>query len=153
MTFNHNAGWIVLMALILITAAIRQYFVLRHFGKNQPGIIVGAIAATITLAYLIAPAKVVISEAQLKQNVSDQQVVQIVEQRCSSCHSNDNTDNIFKVAQAGVILGDIASIKQWAPRIKARVIDAKDMPFMNKTKMTNEERTQLAVWIQQTNTK
>ena len=38
-------------------------------------------------------------------------------------------------------------------RIKARVIDAKDMPFMNKTKMTNEERTQLAVWIQQTNTK
>ena len=153
MTFNHNAGWIVLMALILITAAIRQYFVLRHFGKNQPGIIVGAIAATITLAYLIAPAKVVISEAQLKQKVSDQQVVQIVEQRCSSCHSNDNTDNIFKVAQAGVILGDIASIKQWAPRIKARVIDAKDMPFMNKTKMTNEERTQLAVWIQQTNTK
>ena len=153
MTFNHNAGWIVLMALILITAAIRQYFVLRHFGKNQPGIIVGAIAATIALAYLIAPAKVVISEAQLKQNVSDQQVVQIVEQRCSSCHSNDNTDNIFKVAQAGVILGDIASIKQWAPRIKARVIDAKDMPFMNKTKMTNEERTQLAVWIQQTNTK
>ena len=53
MTFNHNAGWIVLMALILITAAIRQYFVLRHFGKNQPGIIVGAIAATIALAYLI----------------------------------------------------------------------------------------------------
>ena len=152
MTFNHNAGWIVLMALILITAAIRQYFVLRHFGKNQPGIIVGAIAATIALAYLIAPAKVVISEAQLKQKVSDQQVVQIVEQRCSSCHSNDNTDNIFKVAQAGVILGDIASIKQWAPRIKARVIDAKDMPFMNKTQMTDEERTQLAIWLKQTST-
>ena len=153
MTFNHNAGWIVLMALILITAAIRQYFVLRHFGKNQPGIIVGAIAATIALAYLIAPTKVEISEAQLKQKVSDQQVAQIVEQRCSSCHSNDNTDNIFKAAQAGVLLGDIASIKQWAPRIKARVIDAKDMPFMNKTQMTDEERTQLAVWLQQTNTK
>jgi len=153
MTFNHNAGWIVLMALILITAAIRQYFVLRHFGKNQPGIIVGAIAATIALAYLIAPTKVEISEEQLKQKVSDQQVAQIVEQRCSSCHSNDNTDNIFKAAQAGVVLGDIASIKQWAPRIKARVIDAKDMPFMNKTQMTDEERTQLAVWLQQTNTK
>jgi uncharacterized membrane protein len=153
MTFNHNAGWIVLMALILITAAIRQYFVLRHFGKNQPGIIVGAIAATIALAYLIAPTKVEISEEQFKQKVSDQQVAQIVEQRCSSCHSNDNTDNIFKAAQAGVLLGDIASIKQWAPRIKARVIDAKDMPFMNKTQMTDEERTQLAVWLQQTNTK
>ena len=152
MTFNHNVGWIVLMALILITAAIRQYFVLRHFGKNQPGIIVGAIAATIALAYLIAPTKVEISEEQLKQKVSDQQVAQIVEQRCSSCHSNDNTDNIFKAAQAGVVLGDIASIKQWAPRIKARVIDAKDMPFMNKTQMTDEERTQLAIWLKQTST-
>jgi uncharacterized membrane protein len=153
MTFNHNAGWVVLMALILITAAIRQYFVLRHFGKNQPGIIVGAIAATIALAYLIAPAKVEISEEQLKLKVSDEQVVQIFEQRCSSCHSNANTDDIFKAAQAGVIFTDIASIKQWSPRIKARVIDAKDMPFMNKTKMTDEERTQLAIWLQQSNTK
>jgi uncharacterized membrane protein len=153
MTFNHNAGWIVLMALILITAAIRQYFVLRHFGKNQPGIIVGAIAATIALAYLIAPAKVEISEEQLKLKVSDEQVVQIFEQRCSSCHSNNNTDDIFKAAQAGVVFADITSIKQWSPRIKARVIDAKDMPFMNKTKMTDEERTQLAIWLQQTSTK
>ncbi|MFT5757108.1 MAG: putative membrane protein [Alteromonadaceae bacterium] len=153
MTFNHNAGWIVLMALILITAAIRQYFVLRHFGKNQPGIIVGAIAATIVLAYLIAPEKIVVSAEQLKQKVSNEHVTQIIEQRCSSCHSNNNTDDIFKAAQAGVVFTDIISIKQWAPRIKARVIDAKDMPFMNKTEMTDEERTQVAIWLKQTTTK
>jgi len=153
MTFNHNAGWIVLMALILITAAIRQYFVLRHFGKNKPGIIVGAIAATIALAYLIAPVKVEINEAQLKQKISMTQVKTIIETRCNACHSENNTDDIFTVAQGGVSFTDVASIQQWAPRIKARVIDAKDMPFMNKTQMTDEERTQLAIWLEQASSK
>jgi len=149
MTFNHNAGWIVLMALILITAAIRQYFVLRHFGKNQPGIIVAAVAATIALAYVIAPEKVEVSAEQLTQEISMTQVQTIIEQRCSACHAEKNTDNIFTVAQGGVIFSDAASIEQWAPRIKARVIDAKDMPFMNKTQMTADERTQLAIWLEQ----
>jgi uncharacterized membrane protein len=153
MTFNHNAGWIVLMALILITAAIRQYFVLRHFGKNQPGIIIGAVIATIALAYLIAPGKVEVSAEQLKQKISMAQVQTIIEKRCSACHSERNSDDIFTVAQGGVVFTDAASIQQWAPRIKARVVDAKDMPFMNKTQMSADERTKLAIWLQQANVK
>jgi len=31
MTFNHHMNWLVLVAIIFITAAVRQYFVLRHF--------------------------------------------------------------------------------------------------------------------------
>ena len=45
------------------------------------------------------------------------------------------------------MFSNIDTIKQWGPRIQARVIDAKDMPFMNKTEMTDEERTQLAIWL------
>jgi uncharacterized membrane protein len=45
----------------------------------------------------------------------------------------------------------MASIKQWAPRIKARVLDSKDMPFMNKTQMTDDERNTLAIWLAQNN--
>ena len=41
-----------------------------------------------------------------------------------------------------------AQIKQWGPRIKTRVIDSKDMPLLNKTKMTDVERSQLAHWLQ-----
>jgi len=151
MTYNHSANWLVLMAIVLITAAIRQYFVLRHFGKQKPLIFVGAIVATIVLAYAIAPRNVELTAEQKQQNVSSEQVQDIIEQRCNSCHSNNNTDDIFKSAQAGVIFSDIASIRQWAPRIKARVIDSKDMPFMNKTKMTAEERNTLAIWLNQTN--
>ncbi|MFQ3266029.1 MAG: putative membrane protein, partial [Colwellia sp.] len=30
-----------------------------------------------------------------------------------------------------------------------RVIDSKDMPFMNKTKITDEERLTLSLWLNQ----
>ena len=149
MTYNHNAGWIVLIALILIGAAIREYFVQRHFGRNKPMLIVGSIVATIALAYAIAPAKLEATPEQLAQKVTIADVQTIVEQRCSACHSENNTDDIFQKAQGGVLFTDAASIEQWAPRIKARVIDSKDMPFMNKTKMTDEERLILSLWLNQ----
>jgi len=146
-TFNHSANWLVLMIIVLITAAIRQYFVLRHFGKQKPLIFVGAIIATIILAYAIAPQSIELTAKQKQQTVTAAQVETIIEQRCSACHSSNNTDDIFKSAQAGVIFNGISSIEQWAPRIQARVIDAKDMPFMNKTQMTDDERNTLAIWL------
>lgn len=147
MTFNHNAGWIVLIALILIGAAIREYFVQRHFGKNKPMLIIGAVVATIALAYAIAPQKVEITAEQKQRVVTDAQVLEIIETRCSSCHAEKPTDDVFTSPQGGVIFSDIASIKQWAPRIEARAITAKDMPFMNKTKITDEERLTLSLWL------
>jgi uncharacterized membrane protein len=148
-TYNHSANWLVLMVIILITAAVRQYFVLRHFGKQKPMVLVGSIIATIVLAYAIAPKKIELSVEQKQQVVSHTQVQKIIEDRCAACHSETPTDDMFKTPQAGVIFTDIASIKQWAPRIQARVIDSKDMPFMNKTKMTDEERLTLSIWLSQ----
>ncbi|MFQ3209714.1 MAG: putative membrane protein [Colwellia sp.] len=148
-TYNHSANWLVLMAIILITAAVRQYFVLRHFGKQKPMVLVGSIIATIVLAYAIAPKTVEISAEQKQRVVSNAQVQKIIESRCSSCHAEVPTDDVFTSPQGGVIFSDIASIKQWAPRIQARVIDSKDMPFMNKTKITDEERLTLSLWLNQ----
>ena len=147
MTFNHHMNWLVLVAIIFITAAVRQYFVLRHFGKNKPIIMIAAVAFTILLAYLIAPKQMEFSDQQKQQVIDTGKIVQIVKNRCFSCHSENPTDDIFKIAQAGVIFSDFSSIEQWSPRIKARVIDAKDMPFMNKTNMTDEEREYLALWL------
>ena len=147
MTFNHHMNWIVLVAIIFITAAVRQYFVLRHFGKNRPVIMLAAVAFTILLAYLIAPSQMKFSDQQKRQVIDKNRIQTIIETRCVSCHSINPTDDVFKIAPSGVILDDYASIEQWAPRIKARVIDAKDMPFMNKTKITEKERQYLALWL------
>jgi len=153
MTYNHSANWLVLIAIILITAAVRQYFVLRHFGKQKPLILVASVVATIALAFLIAPKSVELTEQQKNQTIDIAQVQTIIDQRCGSCHAETPTDDIFKIAPAGIIFSDEATIKQWAPRIQARVIDAKDMPFMNKTQMTDDERDTLAIWLAQNNSK
>ena len=146
-TYNHSANWLVLMAIILITAAVRQYFVLRHFGKQKPMVLVSSIIATIVLAYAIAPKAVELTAEQKQHDVSNAQVQHIIETRCSACHSEAPTDDVFTSPQGGVIFSDIASIKQWAPRIEARVVHSKDMPFMNKTQMTEEERLTLSLWL------
>jgi uncharacterized membrane protein len=146
-TYNHSANWLVLMAIILITAAVRQYFVLRHFGKQKPMVLVSSIIATIVLAYAIAPKTVELTAEQKQHDVSNAQVQHIIETRCSACHSEAPTDDVFTSPQGGVIFSDIASIKQWAPRIEARVVHSKDMPFMNKTQMTEEERLTLSLWL------
>ena len=147
MTFNHSANWLVLMVIILITAAVRQYFVLRHFGKQKPLILVASVVATVVLAVAIAPRSVELSAAQQQQVVTNGEVMQIIEQRCGTCHAETPTDDIFTIAPAGIVFSDIHTIKQWGPRIQARVIDAKDMPFMNKTAMTDDERMRLAIWL------
>ncbi len=143
-TYNHLFSWIILLVIILITAAARHYFILSHFGKQRPMILVGASLATIALAIVIAPKSV---ESDAVANIKINTVEHIVQQRCVSCHSVTPTDDIFKVAPAGVLLDSQQQIKQWAPRIKARVIDAKDMPLLNKTNMTDMERAQLASWF------
>ncbi len=150
-TFNHHMNWLVLVAIIFITAAVRQYFVLRHFGKNKPLIMIVAIGFTVLLAYLIAPKSIEFSEQQKREVVDNNKVHMIVKKRCGSCHSANPTDDVFTVAPAGVIFDEFASVKQWAPRIKARVIDARDMPFMNKTKITEQERQYLALWLSKKN--
>ncbi|KGJ97985.1 urate hydroxylase PuuD [Thalassotalea sp. ND16A] len=147
MTYNHSANWLVLIGIILITAAVRQYFVLRHFGKQKPMVLVGSVVATIILAFAIAPRSTELTAEQKQQTVDITKVQTIIEQRCGSCHSQTPTDEVFTIAPGGVVFNDIASIEQWAPRIKARVIDSKDMPFMNKTEMTEQERELLAIWI------
>ena len=147
MTFNHHMNWLVLVAIIIITAAVRQYFVLKHFGKDKPVIMVVSVALTILLAYLIAPKQIEFSEEQKLQTIKNEKVIGIIKERCFSCHSDSPTDDVFTVAQAGVVFSDFESIQKWSPRIKARVIDTKDMPFLNKTEMTDEERNYLALWI------
>ena len=144
-TYAHQFNWLVLLVIIAITAVARQYFVLEHKRVNKPVILVGAAFATLILAVVLAPRSLV--PAAGTPAVTSAQAITIVQQRCASCHSAAPTDEVFTVAPGGVVLDSLAEIQQWAPRIKARTIDTADMPFMNKTEMSDQERAQLARWI------
>jgi len=150
MTYSPDHNWLILLAITVITGCVRQFFVLRHKNVVKPMLLILPIIGTLILAAVMAPAMP--GSRSAAQNaaastVSIHEVQAIVKQRCSSCHSATATDDMFKVAPAGVMLDNPADIKKWSPRILARTVLTHDMPFMNKTAMTDIERQTLADWI------
>ena len=165
----------MLIALILITATARQYFVLRHNQVNKPLLLLATVLATVILAILIAPDSLTTGKpsmsapGQLATHAVDLQGVnpdadasilgakiersielrgqQIIAARCARCHSDTPLDDQFTSAPAGVRLENLAHIQRWAPRIIARAVDTTDMPLLNKTHMTEAERDFLAIWL------
>jgi len=146
MTYSHEYSWLVLLAIIAITAFARHYFNLQHKGIKRPVILVVAAIAAATLAFVISPKPVAVSGDGFKPSQLSE-VQSIITERCASCHSAAPTDEVFTAAPLGVMLDSLAEMKQWAPRIKARSVDTPDMPFMNKTGMTDEERQLVGSWI------
>lgn len=147
MTYAHSHNWLILLAIIAITAFSRHYFNLRHRGQNQPWILVVSLLAAALLAWVIMPKPSATTAAQATSPMSDAEATRVLVERCASCHSAQPTDDVFKVAPGGVILESLADMQQWAPRIKARSVDAPDMPFLNKTGMTDAERAGIGAWI------
>lgn len=146
MTYGHQYGWLVLAAIIAITMWARHFFNLKHREIIKPYILATAALAFVGLVWALAPSKAATTAAQ---PVSNAAAIQIVQQRCATCHSSHPTDDVFKTAPAGVMFDDPAQIEKWAARIKARAVDSKDMPFMNKTHITEEERSILGQWASQ----
>ena len=146
MTYSHEYSWLVLLAIIAITAFARHYFNLEHKGIKRPIILVAAAIAAATLAFVISP-KPVTAPAGGFQASQLSEVETILVQRCVTCHSATPSDDVFTAAPLGVMLDSLDEMKRWAPRIKARSVDTADMPFMNKTEMTDGERQLIGAWI------
>ncbi len=145
MTYGHEYGWLVLGCIILITAWARHFFNLRHQGVVKPWILISAFVAFAALAWVLMPQPT--AQNTTTERLSDRQAIALIKDKCASCHSQSPSDDVFTVAPAGVTYDTEQEILNWLPRIQARVIMSKDMPFMNKTQMTELQRSQLADWI------
>jgi uncharacterized membrane protein len=72
----------------------------------------------------------------------------VVQNHCVSCHSEQPTIPAFPIAPAGVLLDTAAQMRQYAERIKVRTVVDRSMPLLNKSGMTEHERTVLARWVE-----
>lgn len=146
MTYGHKHGWAVLAVIMLAGALIRQYFVLRHLGKNVVALPAVATALLLGLAVLIAPARAPSVTAATK-GVPFAQVQPIIAQRCTVCHAEKPTFPGFAQPPGGLALDTPEQIKAAAQRIHQQTIATQAMPIGNLTKMTDEERALLAKWL------
>ena len=148
MTYAHEHNWLILLAIIAITAFARHYFNLRHRGINKPIILVVTLLATAALAWAVMPKPAPISDsADTRSQVNALAAQKILTQHCTNCHSSRPTDEVFTTAPMGVMLDTIEQMQQWAPLIKAHTVDSMDTPLLNKTGMTPAERATLGEWI------
>lgn len=165
MTYQHEQSWLVLIAIMAAAAWIRHFFNLKHTGTSKPSILVSGAVAMLAITFWVSmpqgekitepmqtvalPSEDTSQTASLQQTVSQEIITSTINTHCVSCHSRTPTDDIFKVAPMGVVLDSWGDIERFAPQIVRRAAITKDMPFMNKTKMTEEERQLIALWFKQ----
>lgn len=156
MTYQHPQSWLVLVAIAIVSAWIRHYFNLKHIGISRPSILVfGAIGMIAIAGWVSHPADVtqketanVVQTPIAELSAEQSKVFAVIQSHCANCHSAKPSDDIFVVAPMGVMFDTWQQIMQRAALIHHRVVVTKDMPLLNKTGMTGEERSVLASWYQ-----
>ena len=146
MTYGHRHAWAVLAVIMLAGALIRQYFVLRHVGKNLVALPAVAAVLLVGLAIAIAPSPRAAATASAGA-VAFAQVKPIIAERCAVCHAAKPTFAGFQQPPGGLTFDTPEQIKAAAPRIHQQTIATQAMPIGNLTKMTDAERALLGKWL------
>ncbi|MEG3768817.1 urate hydroxylase PuuD [Alteromonas sp. 14N.309.X.WAT.G.H12] len=156
MTYQHPQNWLVLIAIMALSAWIRHFFNLKHQDVIKPSILVSGALGMLALAIWVswphgsAPTQPATSLSETAPTTDktplQAKVDALIHTHCVGCHSSAPTDDIFKVAPLGVKFDNWNDIARYGPQIYQRVAVSKDMPFLNKTGMTDAERQQIADW-------
>lgn len=146
-TYSGPHAWVILSLFIFSGAAIRQYFVLRHSGQNKLVYPIFGVALLVVIGYLAAPKPAtpgaVIGQAE---QISTQQVMQIIQARCVQCHATRPSHPAFTSAPAGMSLETEQELLAHPDLIK-QVVANDYMPLGNLTQMTPTERATIAAWL------
>jgi uncharacterized membrane protein len=144
MTWSHDWNWVVLLAITLAGALVRQYFVSRQFGRNPILLPVVATAVIVGLMVLLRPAPAPSLAGVAVPTVAEVQA--IAASHCASCHAARPTFDGIAVAPKGVMLETPAQLRRWAQATRQQV-QTEAMPPGNMTDMTAEERAKILAWI------
>ncbi|EGA64857.1 urate hydroxylase PuuD [Vibrio brasiliensis] len=171
-TYGSEYNWAILAGLAIFSILVRHYFNTRHGSQKFAWTVPVAALGMITLAFVTSPnmnkpaAPVVkapvatesaatpasgeVAQADSSSDlVSFDAINQVIQQRCSVCHSATPTHAAFAAAPAGVILDTPEEIKANVPRIVAQTVTTKVMPLGNLTQMTDDERSLIGTWVEQ----
>ena len=147
MTYQSKHGWAILAVIMLAGALIRQYFVLRHAGKNLLALPAVATVLLLGLAIAIAPKPAATGAPAAAKAITFAQVRPIIRERCAVCHAEKPTFAGFVQPPGGLALDTRDQIKAAASRIHQQTIATPAMPIGNLTKMTDDERALLGKWL------
>ena len=158
-TYGSDKAWIVMVLFIAAGALIRQFFVLRHSGRNVWALPVAGVALLMVNAYLTAASTGASAAASVPSTPAQGQagapahtgeaglpeVTAILRERCVACHAVHPTQPGFAAPPAGIRLDSDAAVLAAAARLK-KAVATNYMPLGNLTQMTPDERALIARW-------
>jgi len=144
MTYGHQYNWVILIGISLAGALIRTYFVERHKGRASLLPVVLAVLLLAAISAAIAPR----AQGTDTVAVSFDQVRNVVNARCTTCHADAPTHIAFPAPPLGVVLDSDERILAEAARIHQQTVATRVMPIGNLTAMTDEERLIIDRWYQ-----
>ncbi|HEV7266569.1 MAG TPA: urate hydroxylase PuuD [Falsiroseomonas sp.] len=143
-TWGGEWNWVVLLAITLAGALVRQFFVARQLGRNQ--LALPAVAAVVVVGMILALAPARGPQLAEGEAPAFAEVHAITAARCASCHAARPTDAAFAAPPNGVLLETPQQLRRWAPSMRQQVA-SEAMPPGNVTEITEEERAKLLAWI------
>ena len=154
-TYTHKYNWVVLVAMMLAGALIRQFFVMRHgykLGRNGhpwPYAMVGVAVIVSAIVWMkpgpqaavaVVPASTSVASAGGATGPSVKDVQKVLEQRCFMCHGP-------ALQMKNVRLDSLDGLKQHAQLVYQQVVVTKVMPMNNATGITDAERALIGQWF------
>ena len=154
--YGHPLGWLLLLVLIAIGAAVRHILNVRFTFRQWRPTLGLTLAMGFAVLYAVGRAGAgaggpvsAVAAADIPAQVTFADARSIVDRRCAACHSATPSITEFGSAPGGVSFDDPARIQAFAARIRARAVETRTMPLGNRTNMTDRERAILARWIDQ----
>ncbi|MCS6890776.1 MAG: urate hydroxylase PuuD [Rhodovarius sp.] len=145
MFWQHERAWLLLVAMALAGALVRQFFNLRHRGITAYDFWVLGATVVVLVAVFIAPPRRAETTAAAPA-VTFAEVQQIMQARCVECNMPRPTNPAFASPPKGVLLHTPAQIRRqaasWAQQVRTEA-----MPPNNSTGLTEEERAKLLAWV------
>ncbi len=145
-TFGYKYPWLILGIITIGSAGVKHYLNLKEKGQLSVWVMPVSVLILLGAAFISAPPK---DPGACNETISINQVSEIVNKRCVTCHSSKPTDDFYKTAPNGVKFETPDEILKKKDLIMQRVVITKTMPQNNKTNITQEERDMIRCWINQ----
>ncbi|MBT4618791.1 MAG: hypothetical protein HOB98_20340 [Gammaproteobacteria bacterium] len=145
--YGHSYNWVILIAIMAITAYARHFFNQRNRGIVDYSILVKAFVAFILLSGALGIERYEQQRTSVAMDVVDGAAFALIDAHCAVCHSQTPTQPGFVVPPAGILMDDRDVILQSADQMLTAV-QTDYMPLGNLTGMTDDERAELVSWLQ-----
>jgi uncharacterized membrane protein len=144
--YGHTYNWVVLIAVIAITAYARHFFNLRNRGQVRYGILLRAFIGFLILAGYLGYERYQHQASATETVLSDDAAFQLIDTHCKVCHSANPTQPGFVAPPAGILMDDRQEVlRSTGPILTA--VTTNYMPIGNLTGMSHDERQTLVGWL------